>query len=90
MGAIEQDVFGLRVGWVDGDLTLADRTFRCENPARPDCGLVLDRDLNAAINLAKLADSSSDSLNACGEDGSGQRHVALVKPSSMKQEPNAI
>jgi len=77
-------------GWVDGDLTLADRTFRCENPARPDCGLVLDRDLNAAINLAKLADSSSDSLNACGEDGSGQRHVALVKPSSMKQEPNAV
>jgi len=77
-------------GWVDGDLTLADRTFRCENPARPDCGLVLDRDLNAAINLAKLADSSSDSRNACGEDGSGQRHVALVKPSSMKQELNAV
>jgi putative transposase len=32
-------------GWVDEDLTLADRTFRCE-----DCGQVLDRDLNAAIN----------------------------------------
>jgi putative transposase len=77
-------------GWVDGDLTLADRTLRCENPARPDCGLVLDRDLNAAITLAQLADSSSDSLNACGGDGSGQRHVALVKPSSMKQEPNAV
>src|SRR5260221_9443593 len=77
-------------GWVDGDLTLAERTVRCENPARPDCGLVLDRDLNAAINRAKLADRSSDSLNACGEDGSGQRQVALVKPSSMKQEPNAV
>jgi putative transposase len=77
-------------GWVDGDLTLAERTFRCKNPARPDCGLVLDRDLNAAINLAKLADSSSDSQNACGEDGSSQRHVALVNPSSMKQEPNAV
>src|SRR5260221_2806284 len=81
---------GSGCGRVAGDLTLADRTFRCENPARPDCGLVLDRDLNAAINLAKLADSSSDSLNACGEDGSGQRHVALVNPSSMKQEPNAV
>jgi putative transposase len=77
-------------GWVDGDLTLAERTFRCENPARPDCGLVLDRDLNAAINLAKLAGSSSDSQNAYGEDGSGQRHVALVNPSSLKQEPNAV
>ena len=32
-------------GWVDEDLTLADRTFRCEQ-----CSQVLDRDLNAAIN----------------------------------------
>ena len=32
-------------GWVDEDLTLADRTFCCE-----DCGQALDRDLNAAIN----------------------------------------
>jgi putative transposase len=41
-------------GGVDDDLTLADRTFRCEH-----CGLVVDRDLNAAINVAKLAGSSS-------------------------------
>ena len=46
-------------GWVDADLTLSDRTFHCEQ-----CGLVLDRDLNAAINLEKLAGSSSDSQNA--------------------------
>ncbi len=31
-------------GWLDEDLTLATRTFHCEQ-----CGLVLDRDLNAAI-----------------------------------------
>jgi putative transposase len=42
-------------GWVDAELTLADRTFRCEQ-----CGLVLDRDLNAAINVATLAGSSSE------------------------------
>ena len=30
------------------DLTLADRTYHCLNPA---CGLVLDRDLNAARNI---------------------------------------
>ena len=33
-------------GWVDEDLTLADRVFMCEA-----CGLSLDRDLNAARNI---------------------------------------
>jgi putative transposase len=32
-------------------LLLAERTYRC-----PHCGLVLDRDLNAAINLARLGE----------------------------------
>jgi putative transposase len=32
------------------DLTLADRIYRCAS-----CGLVIDRDLNAAINLCQLA-----------------------------------
>jgi putative transposase len=32
-------------GCINGDLTLADRTWTC------DCGAVLDRDLNAAINI---------------------------------------
>src|SRR5215469_11151651 len=39
-------------GWLDAELTLSDRTFHCEQ-----CGLGLDRDLNAAINLAQLAGS---------------------------------
>ncbi len=38
-------------GWRDVDLTLADRVFHCRNSQRPDCGLVLDRDRNAAINI---------------------------------------
>jgi len=37
-------------GWVDADQTLADRTFICH-----ECGMVLDRDLNAALNLAASA-----------------------------------
>lgn len=41
-------------GWVDEGLTLGDRVFHCRNQRVP-CGLVLDRDLNAARNLAKLA-----------------------------------
>jgi putative transposase len=34
-------------GAIKGDLTLADRTYSCA------CGLVIDRDVNAAINLAR-------------------------------------
>ncbi|MED1785854.1 transposase [Brevibacillus fortis] len=36
-------------GQMKKDLKLSDRIFRC------DCGLEIDRDLNASINLAKLA-----------------------------------
>lgn len=35
-------------GSVKADLTLADRVYECDG-----CGLVVDRDLNAAINLAR-------------------------------------
>jgi putative transposase len=84
-------------GWVDDDLELKDRVFVCRNPARPDCGLVLDRDLNAAINLAKLAGSSPERQNACEEGSAGQRREALVKLPTQagaelrrKQEPNTF
>jgi putative transposase len=76
-------------GWRDTDLELSDRVFVCRNPARPECGLVLDRDLNAAINLAKLAGSSSDSRNACGVASAGAEHTPRVYLAAKKQEPNA-
>jgi putative transposase len=79
-------------GWYDANLTLSDRTFHCQ-----PCGLVMDRDLNAAINVAKLAESSSDTQNACGEAGSGRSRKASVKPaakrgtrSRKKQELDAL
>jgi putative transposase len=53
-------------GWVNEDLTLADRTFICQ-----ECGLVIDRDLNAAINLRVVAVSSIDTQNACGVVSAG-------------------
>ena len=74
-------------GWVDDDLRLADRTFHCAQ-----CGQTLDRDLNAARNLAKLAKlagSSSERQNACGEGGAGLGQAIQVKLSSVKQEPDA-
>jgi putative transposase len=70
-------------GWLDADLRLSDRTFHCEQ-----CGLVLDRDLNAAINLEKLAGSLSDSLNACGVASAGTKRKPRVKLAAEKQEPN--
>jgi putative transposase len=69
-------------GRVKAELVLSERTYACEY-----CGLVLDRDVNAAINLSKLAGSSSESRNACGEEGSGLGLATQVKPSPMKQEP---
>ena len=54
-------------GWVKAKLTLAERTLRCEA-----CGLQVDRDLNAARNLAKLAQhvaqSGWETVNARGAD----------------------
>ncbi len=54
------------------DLALSDRTYRCDH-----CGLIINRDENAALNLKifgllyrinpSVADSWTETLNACGE-----------------------
>ena len=49
-------------GTVKAKLSLSERTFNCDN-----CGLSMDRDLNAAINI-KVAGSAPETLNARGED----------------------
>ena len=49
-------------GVVKAKLSLAERTFNCDA-----CGLSLDRDLNAAINI-KVAGSAPETLNARGGD----------------------
>ena len=68
-------------GNVKSDLSLSDRTYSCD-----ECGLSLDRDLNAAINLKSLAGSSP--VTACGEDVRPLRDVSLSVATSTKQEPN--
>jgi putative transposase len=63
-------------GVVKIKLRLSDRTFRCE-----ECGLLLDRDLNAARNLARLVDevtggTSSPSCGATVNEPEGNPHQA--------------
>ncbi len=53
-------------GCVKPELSLSERVFVCEV-----CGLVLDRDLNAALNVRNVAGSSLDTQNACGQGSSG-------------------
>jgi putative transposase len=56
-------------GWVDEDQDLSDRTFICQ-----ECGLVLDRDLNAAITILNEALRTTGSFSeshAYGESSSG-------------------
>ncbi|MGO8951602.1 MAG: RNA-guided endonuclease InsQ/TnpB family protein [Ktedonobacterales bacterium] len=72
-------------GWLDPDLTLSTRTFYCEQ-----CGLVLDRDLNAALNLVQLAGSFlGQSKRSVRAAGSGAAHKPRVKLAARKQELNA-
>jgi putative transposase len=71
-------------GWVKAKLTLAERTFRCET-----CGLVMDRDLNAARNLARLVQSVArsgwETRNARGADV----RPGLAGQTAVKREAGA-
>ena len=71
-------------GHVKESLALSERVFRCEV-----CGMVLDRDLNAALNLLDAA-RKVESVNACGgmsargspvEAGIGRQSEDCVGPA---------
>lgn len=66
-------------GSINSDLTLSDRMWTC------DCGAVLDRDKNAAINLRNLAiaTASSAESDARGEE---VRPVVALQAASSKRE----
>ncbi|OLS20887.1 MAG: hypothetical protein ThorAB25_27630 [Candidatus Thorarchaeota archaeon AB_25] len=63
------------------ELSLSEREYHCEK-----CGLDIDRDLNAALNL--VAASWSETLNACGEDVRLCDSYGFAKQISVKQELN--
>ena len=69
-------------GTVKAKLSLSERVYHCE-----ECGLVIDRDLNAAINI-QVAGSAPETLNARGGSvrharpkGGTTRHPAKREPS---------
>ena len=68
-------------GYVLAELPISIRTWGC-----PICGKTHDRDLNAAINLAAHAVSST--VNACGGSSSGQMDIPSGKTAPVKQEIN--
>ncbi|WPD18938.1 IS607 family element RNA-guided endonuclease TnpB [Thermaerobacter composti] len=73
-----------RCGAVKPSLPLSQRVFRCE-----ECGLVLDRDENAARNLATLvaavAGSGPETLNARGRDGRPALRQAVPEEAGSRR-----
>jgi len=82
-------------GWRWAEMKLADRVFLCQR-----CGLVVDRDLNAAVNLALWANAEHASasrapdpealgrvVNACGGTGAGH-HLGggETSPATVRQK----
>jgi len=51
-----------KCGHIKGEMGLSERVYTCDH-----CGHMIDRDLNAAINLKKLTTGSSPESYACGE-----------------------
>jgi putative transposase len=65
-------------GTVKTKLALSERTYIC-----PRCGLIRDRDVNAAANLLTLAASGAESQNASG----GTVRPGLAGRVPVKEEP---
>jgi putative transposase len=71
-----------RCGHKKDELLLSEREYHCE-----ECGLWIDRDLNAALNL--VAVSMPETENACGEDVRlPVTPSGVTEQTSAKQEPN--
>ena len=69
-------------GSVKAKLSLSERTYRCDS-----CGLAIDRDLNAAINIC-VAGSAPETLNAHGETVRRGGQIGRATRVSVKCEPS--
>lgn len=69
-------------GVVKAKLSLTERVYRCEH-----CGLVIDRDLNAAINIM-VAGSAPETVNAHGGTVRRGNHHGCATLDPVKCEPS--
>ena len=69
-------------GGVKVKLSLNERTYKCDN-----CGLTMDRDLNAAINIC-VAGSAPETLNAHGGTVRRGGQIGRATRVSVKCEPS--
>jgi len=69
-------------GAVKAKLSLNERTYRCDG-----CGLVMDRDLNAAVNIL-VAGSAPETLNAHGGTVSRSNQHGCATRVPVKCEPS--
>lgn len=70
-------------GWKDVNQTLSDRVFNCQQ-----CGMVINRDLNAAKNLARYGSTAKYAESeACGE---GSSVSETIYSPSVKQEVESL
>ena len=67
---------------VKAKLSLSERTYKCDG-----CGLVMDRDLNAAINI-NVAGSAPETLNAHGGTVSRNGQYGRATQDPLKCEPS--
>ena len=71
-----------KCGRVKAKLSLAERTYRCDG-----CGLVMDRDLNAAVNIL-VAGSAPETVNAHGGTGRRSNQHGCATQVPLKCEPS--
>jgi putative transposase len=82
-------------GTVKTKLSLAERTFNCEH-----CGMKIDRDLNAAINIHKLAVGEKQhnklnlrvagSIKARGVESTGKEWLTIPYETTLQGSENSI
>jgi putative transposase len=71
-------------GHIQATLDLSNRVYICDH-----CGLMIDRDLNAAINLEQLTTRSSPERYACRESVS-PRYQAVLVEAGTEQQPTFV
>ena len=71
-----------KCGRVKAKLSLSERVYRCDG-----CGLVMDRDLNAAVNIL-VAGSAPETLNAHRGTVSRSGQLGCATRVSLKCEPS--